>query len=175
MACYRTCRSNYYSRRHCFIRGYAGCENGKKRWQTAFSLIELLVVLAIVALLLVLVIPAYQQQVIRSYRSAAHGMLHTLRLQQEQFFILHRRYARNLTELAYATENLMINREGKVVDNNSRAARYRLSVDTSQDQSYNLLAEAIEGQRMDERCLRLTLNHQGHRSAYPGMVQECWH
>ena len=54
--------------------------------RTGFGLIELMAVLLIVAGLAAMVMPSYQQHLVRARRSEAQSMLLTLMMQQERFF-----------------------------------------------------------------------------------------
>jgi len=58
-----------------------------------FTLIELMVVIAIVAILISVVLPAYQNQVIRGHRSAAKSQMLEIANRQTQFLLSNRAYA----------------------------------------------------------------------------------
>ncbi|MTV39349.1 type IV pilin protein [Duganella radicis] len=60
--------------------------------RAGFSLIELLVVLVIAGVLMALVVPAYQQHVVRTRRGEARSALLTLMMQQERFHTQHNSY-----------------------------------------------------------------------------------
>jgi type IV pilus assembly protein PilE len=66
---------------------------------TGFSLIETLIVVALIAILSSIAMPAYQQWILRSDRSDALTALAQIQVQQEHFFLQNQRYARNVTEL----------------------------------------------------------------------------
>lgn len=61
--------------------------------KAGFSLIELMIAVAIVGILASVALPAYTQYVLRGKLSEAHGTLLTLRTQAEQFFQDNRTYA----------------------------------------------------------------------------------
>jgi type IV pilus assembly protein PilE len=58
-----------------------------------FTLIELMVVVIIVAVLLAIGLPAYQQQVIRGHRAAAKAEMLDIANRQQQFLLSDRAYA----------------------------------------------------------------------------------
>jgi len=72
-----------------------------KRSQAGFTLIELMVVIAIVAILLAVALPAYQNQVIRGHRAAAKSEMLDIANRQQQFLLANRSYAATVGELNY--------------------------------------------------------------------------
>ncbi len=62
----------------------------------AFTLVELLIVLAIISILALIAVPAYIGQQKRAARTEAYSNLETLRLLQEQFFAENGRYTISL-------------------------------------------------------------------------------
>lgn len=65
----------------------------KNKWQSGFTLIELMIVVAIIGILSMIALPAYQEYVIRSRIPDATSNLATKRIQMEQFFQDNRTYA----------------------------------------------------------------------------------
>jgi type IV pilus assembly protein PilE len=76
----------------------------QRRKAAGFTLIELMVVMATVAILASLAIPAYRQYVIRSHRSAAISQMMDLANREQQFLLTNRAYADSaaLTANGYA-------------------------------------------------------------------------
>ena len=72
-----------------------------KRSQGGFTLIELMVVIAIVAILLAVALPAYQNQVIRGHRAAAKSAMLDIANRQQQFLLANRSYAGTVGALNY--------------------------------------------------------------------------
>ncbi|MEZ5503939.1 MAG: prepilin-type N-terminal cleavage/methylation domain-containing protein, partial [Halioglobus sp.] len=66
-----------------------------------FTLPEVLVVVVIIAVLLALVLPSYQRQLLMTRRSLGGAALLEARMRQEQYFLDHKRYAEALTDLDY--------------------------------------------------------------------------
>ena len=79
-----------------------------KRSQGGFTLIELMVVIAIVAILLTIALPGYQNQLIRGHRAAAKSEMMEIANKQQQFLLANRAYAttvvtnESMPELSYS-------------------------------------------------------------------------
>jgi type IV pilus assembly protein PilE len=58
-----------------------------------FTLIEVMITVAIIAILAAIALPSYQQYVIRANRSAAQGVMLDIANRQQQYFIANRVYA----------------------------------------------------------------------------------
>ncbi|MDH4041677.1 MAG: prepilin-type N-terminal cleavage/methylation domain-containing protein [Gammaproteobacteria bacterium] len=68
-----------------------------QRRNGGFTLIELMVVVAIVAILIAIVLPAYQNQIIRGHRAAAKSEMLEIANRQQQFLLANRAYADKTT------------------------------------------------------------------------------
>jgi len=128
---------------------------------TGFSLIELLIALAIVSILATLCYPSYQQYVLKSYRAEAMTQLLQLASAQEQYLADYGSYTNDFSRLGANATML--------------APRYRLQIVLSDaDQSFVLSADAAGVQRADTECLQLTLNQFGQRNAEQPASSACW-
>jgi type IV pilus assembly protein PilE len=61
--------------------------------QHGFTLIELMITVAVVAILAMIALPSYQQYIIRANRSAAQSVMLDIANREHQFFIANRTYA----------------------------------------------------------------------------------
>lgn len=125
-----------------------------------FVLIEMMVVMAIISFLLSVALPGYQQYVLQSYRLEATQELQRLANLQQMLFAEQRRYSQDLTEFGFAERSYLMS-----------SGRFRISAEVLAH-SYVLKAEAIDAQRLDERCLELSLDQFGTKRSYPST--SCW-
>lgn len=70
--------------------------------QKGFTLIELMITVAIIAILASIALPAYQEHVRRGHRAAAQSEMMDIANRQQQFFLANRQYATSLGALSYS-------------------------------------------------------------------------
>ena len=118
-----------------------------------FSLIEVTIVLALVALLGLIAWPSWREQVLRSRRVDATGALMRLERVQSDYRDTHGSYATRLDQLRGAGSDT------------SPAGHYRLSLDSSLQPDgtpgYVAVALALNGQTQDHDCTRIGLSVHG--------------
>ena len=112
-----------------------------------FSLIELMIAVAIIGILAAVAIPTYQQYVVDSRRTDAYTALTRAAAEQERFFTYDNRYSTDINEIG---------------GNTSPEGWYTLTL-VATDTSYTLTAVPAPGstQTGDTDCTSLTLNHVG--------------
>ncbi len=64
----------------------------KKRYQ-AFTLVELMIVVVVIAILAAVAIPSYQKSVVKGKRAAAQAQMLDIAGRQQQYFLANREYA----------------------------------------------------------------------------------
>jgi len=72
---------------------------------SGFTLIEVMVVVAIIGILAAIAYPSYLEQVRKGHRANAQALLMELAQRQQSFLIIRRRYANSLDELGYPAAN----------------------------------------------------------------------
>ena len=123
-----------------------------------FSLIELLIAVAIVGILAGVAYPSYIDFVIRSDRSEAQRELLRLANIQEQVFVDNRAYAGDMTGLGNSASTY-----------ETASTNYVISVSEHTDTTFTLQADAKNNQLKDSGCTELTVDHLGTKSP-----TECW-
>lgn len=151
--------------------------NKQSKCQTrlaGFTLIEVVVVVLVVAVLMTLALPAYQQQLLRMRRGLAVIELNALQLRQEQFFVEYRRYATGFAELGRPQGGYAIDGNGMRVAADAGAGVYRFVL-AADALSFTVHAAPQSTQRADRACGRLSLSHMGARTiSGTGTAVQCW-
>lgn len=123
-----------------------------------FSLIELLIVLAIVAILAAVALPSYQSQVIETRRTDAYAALSRSAQVLEQCFTLFGSYSDANCNIAFPFT--------------SDEGFYSISAVLTAS-TFLLTATPMEGQTADTDCGSLTLDQLGQKGS-DGPVTDCW-
>ena len=120
----------------------------RRRSDSGFTLIELMIVIIVVAVLMGIALPAYQNQIIRGHRAAAKGEMLELGSREQQFLLANRSYTNNPDDFAYTLPTDV-------------AARYSFNISTvsaSVVPTFTITFTAIGSQAGDGD---LTLNSEG--------------
>jgi type IV pilus assembly protein PilE len=138
------------------------------------TLLELLVAVAIVAILGTIAVPSYVKYITRANRSAAKSLLLQVADRQEQYFADHKAYATTLTALGYSANPFMINDRGDVVAATSGDRVYQISLVSPSASSFKIKADPqlVQATR-DTECASLTLDRAGLKSQ-TGSGDRCW-
>lgn len=129
----------------------------KSQW--GISLIELMLVVAILGMLLTLSLPSYQDQLAAGYRSEAVAALMKLANLQERYYLHHYTYTDDMTSLGMGADPWVVD-----------SGRYALDAQSAGSESFVLRATAQGAQTsLDPGCAAITLSDTGVRAP-----KECW-
>jgi type IV pilus assembly protein PilE len=136
-----------------------------------FTLIELAIALAIVAITTSLAVSSYRVHLLRSHRiEAAHALLGAA-AEQEKFHLAHGHYGERLDAIA--------GNEPPGLRTASRTAhgRFRLIVEWADASRYRIVAAATD-ERGDPLCARMFIDESGRRGALNAgggdSTAKCW-
>lgn len=138
-----------------------------------FTLLEMLIVLAITTILAAISYSSWQTSVLKVRRSEATSLLMNIAVAQEQYFYQHNQYTADLSSF------FGLNRSSS----HSKNGFYKISIthQTQQENgidSFTVTATAISSQRRDTDCQRFTINQLSERLAYDqnlNKTNQCWH
>jgi type IV pilus assembly protein PilE len=129
--------------------------------QRGFTLIEVLITLAIASILSSIALPSYSAYVLRAHRFEGVLALQQLMLRQEQWRVDHPHYAQSADQLRAPA-----------------SARYRFEVQDADERGYTLVAQAVGAQARDTDCATLRLVVQGGAVHYQhqgsAAAGRCW-
>ncbi len=133
-----------------------------------FSLIELLIVIAIMGIMAAVAIPSYTDYMLKSRRVDATSFLTEVASEQVRFYSEYNRYTGKMSELGYGDEDTADSKEG----------HYTVSIVVPADgQSYTLTATPLAGspQAKDDVCANISLTSSSQRSiSGTGEADTCW-
>ncbi|SKA92454.1 type IV pilus assembly protein PilE [Thiothrix eikelboomii] len=139
------------------------------RPQSGFTLIEMMIVVAIMGIIAAFAYPSYVEQVRKSKRSDAKVALQQIAQRQESHFVKNYSYATSLTALGYAADTIP-----------SPENEYDITISAATATSYILKATpaSTSGQAKDSQCASFTLDQMGRRVAKNSsdvvMTDQCW-
>lgn len=147
-----------------------------KQTQKAFTLVELMIVVALVGILASIAYPSYTEQVTKTRRTEAQSALQQLAMAQERQYTLNGRYASTPAELKTLTG--LTELTWSDADGGFRTANaYYLAALAAgaTATAYTLQATPVAGnpQANDSYCTRMTLSSLGIKGGEPS-GNRCW-
>jgi len=142
--------------------------------QRGITLLELMIVVAIISMIAAFAYPSYTQYVVQTKRTAATSTLLQIADRQQQFFMDNKRYAGDLTILGFAANPLWVSDDGNPVAAGDADAVYLFALANVAPTTYTAFAAPLAGQlKRDTECGTMTLNQAGARDALAG-GDDCW-
>ncbi len=155
-----------------------------KEKELGYTLIELLIVVAIIGILASVAIPAYQGSVIRGKRSVAQSGLLDLANRQEQFYLNNKTYTTSMNNLGYTAalvfadggnSAVALDQNQGLVVSTSTARVYFVKINAATAAGYSIAAVPQLGQADDTECGILTLTSTGARTeSGTATAADCW-
>lgn len=132
---------------------------------SGFSLIELMIVVALIAILAGIAYPNYTEYLQKSRRADATTMLMQLASMQEQFFQNNRRYASTFVELGFDDPATVTSQKGY----------YQIGFVAADSGNFQYRFSAVSqgAQSGDTACGTFFLNNRGERTV-SGTAESCW-
>lgn len=136
-------------------------------------MVEALVVVVVFAILATVALPAYQESIRKSGRTAAKGALMDVALRQEQFFLNNRSYSTSLSALGLP-DPYFVNKTADSVASTDPGRVYRITLANTSAVAYDAVATPVRDQAVD-LCGNYTLTSTGNRSVSGTAGQTaCW-
>jgi len=139
-------------------------KNISPRRMAGVTMMELLIVLAIVAMLAAFAINSYRQYILRGNRTYATRALQDLASREESYYFNNNAYTSSLSNLAASSSAP-----------NTGTTYYTISVASASSSDYTVQAVPVGTQTQDTQCTLFTLTRAGvQNSTGTGTAQACW-
>lgn len=138
----------------------------QRQTNTGFTLIEVLIVVAIIGILAAIAVPSYSRYMIDARRTDAISFLSEVAGEQQRYFTENNQYAADMEELGYGEDATFVSPEGHYVvsvSNPGGMGRFLLTATPVEDGK----------QAGDDECLAFTVSDTGVRKN-TGSNDKCW-
>ena len=147
---------------------------GNPKYQRAFTLIELMVVVAIVAIVMAIAFPYYERYVVTGKRAVAQNALLQVADRQQQFFMDNKSFAANLTNLGFAANPWVVGDDGASNIAGDVDAVYSVTLTNVTQTTWTATAAPLHGQlSRDTNCGSLSITQAGTKASSGG-GDNCW-
>ncbi|WP_177419198.1 type IV pilin protein [endosymbiont of Lamellibrachia barhami] len=145
------------------------------RLAKGFTLIELMITLAVMAIVVAVGYPMYTDQVLKSHRVDAKSVLMQVALLQERFYTVNGNYGTDV-QLGAEYTNVI---NGVDRDGDGNGDYYTFGVDEDPDNNaltddFLLTATTAGAQTGDADCATFTIDQTGARAATGADTDNCW-
>ena len=130
-----------------------------------FTLIELMIVVAVIGILAAVALPSYTRYVLKSHRSSAITVVLDLASREARYYTTNNTYTNSLATLGYTSDPM------PVTDSSNHY--YDLSVTAANSSSFTVSA-APTGNQTNDTCGTFNYTDLGVKSVSSGTLSECW-
>ena len=142
--------------------------------QAGVTLIELMVVVAIVAAIFAFAFPSYERYIVRAKRAVGQNVLMQVADRQQQFFMDNKRFAADLTNLGFTANPFIVDDDGASTVAGDIDAVYSVALSNVTATTWTATATPLNGQlSRDTSCGNLTMNQAGAKGK-SGAGDNCW-
>lgn len=152
-----------------------------------FTLMELMITVAIIGILAAIALPSYRIYFERSNRTVAKAAASDLVSRQESHYVDRKRYAVTLDKLGWAdrTDTLFLDREGALSETNTADSIYQVTLagnpsatscppgGAASRTGFTVVMAPIRSQLSDTRCATLCQSSTGVKGV-SGSATDCW-
>ncbi|VUD68287.1 Fimbrial protein [Thalassocella blandensis] len=141
-----------------------------------FTLLELMIVVAIVSILAAIAYPSYQQHILKARRTDAKEALLSIAGLQERYFLQHNKYATAADNVWHSLSSEKYYALSKA-DGTFRPDACKGANDTNRCYVIQAVPAASSPQNKDEDCATFTIDNAGRKLAYNksnSLNNECW-
>ena len=155
----------------------------RKRIQKGFTLIEAMIVVALISILAAMAYPSYKEAVARSRRAEARTILIAAQQWMEHFYSESYRYDQNKVGVSVNDSSQFPSRFTVSPTPGEGVAVYNITVNTPNRDSYTITATRIAGRSMaSDRCGDYSIDYLGRKNLanYSGFgskaaaLEACW-
>lgn len=142
--------------------------------QAGVTLIELMVVVAIVAAIFAFAFPSYDRYIVRAKRAVGQNVLMQVADRQQQFFMDNKRFAADLTNLGFGANPFFVDDDGAGTVAGDADAVYSVALSNVTATTWTATATPVGAQlSRDTFCGNLTINQAGAKGK-SGAADNCW-